>query len=81
MTDTPHGMPPAPVDIVDRHRALVVEVAGDRCDARRCGAEAFVYAEFEVGSLAYCGHHGTEYLPELRRTARAVVDLRHLIGT
>lgn len=67
-----------PVDIVDRG-VLVVEVDGDRCDARRCGAAAFVFAKFETGSLAFCGHHGTEYLPGLHRSALRVIDLRHLI--
>lgn len=67
-----------PVDIVDRHKPLTIEVASDRCDT--CGAEAFVYAELEHGSVAYCGHHGTEYLPELTRQAITVIDLRHLIG-
>lgn len=68
-----------PVDIVDRPRPLTVEVEADRCDARVCGAQAFVYAEYVVGSLAYCGHHGTEYLDGLRATAVAVIDMRHLI--
>ena len=69
----------APPDIVDRDRPLVIEVAGDRCDARKCGAAAYVYAEYPTGSLAYCGHHGTEYLTRLHATAIKVIDLRHLI--
>ena len=70
---------PVPVDVVDRG-VSVVEVSGDRCDAKRCGAQAFVFAEFSVGSLAFCGHHGTEYLPGLHASAVRVVDLRHLIN-
>lgn len=74
-------MEPAPVDVVDRDRPLVVEVAADRCDAKGCGAQAFVYAEYRTGSLAFCGNHGTEYMPRLTETAVTVIDLRHLIGT
>lgn len=69
----------APTDIVDRDRTTVVEVAADRCDAKGCGAQAFVYATYPTGSLAYCGHHGTENIEGLRRTALKVIDLRHLI--
>lgn len=72
-------MQDTPVDIVDRLRPAVVEVNGDRCDAKRCGAQAYVYAEYHIGSLAFCGHHGGEYLHRLRATAVTVIDLRHLI--
>ena len=57
-------MDDAPVDIVDRDRPLVVEVAADTCDT--CGHRAFLYAELRTGSLAYCAHHGTAYLDRLR---------------
>lgn len=71
-----------PVDTIDRGRPLaVVEVESDICDS--CGAEAkvqaFVYAEMIAGGLAFCGHHGTKYMVELKRQARRVIDLRHLI--
>ncbi len=68
-----------PVDVVDR--PLVVEVAADRCDAKGCAAQAFVYAEYPVGSIAFCGHHGTEYFTRLQQTAISLIDLRHLIGS
>ena len=68
---------PAPQGIVDR--PLIIEVAADRCDAKGCGAQAYVYAEYRTGSLAFCGHHGTEHLPRLHETAVTVIDLRHLI--
>lgn len=71
-------MTTTPVDIVDR--PLVIEPNGDRCDARNCGAAAYVYAEYPTGTLAYCGHHGTQYLPRLHQTAIRVHDLRHLIS-
>lgn len=71
----------APTDIVDRDRTTVVDVAADRCDAKGCGAQAFVYATYPTGSLAYCGHHGTEYLPRLYETAVTVIDQRFLIGS
>lgn len=71
----------APVDVVDRHRITVVEVDADRCDARECGARAFVYAEMPSGnSLSFCGHHGGEYLEGLAAQGATVIDLRHLIG-
>ncbi|WP_336627357.1 MULTISPECIES: DUF7455 domain-containing protein [unclassified Microbacterium] len=71
-------MDDAPVDIVDRDRPLVVEVAADTCD--RCGHRAFLYAELRTGSLAYCAHHGTEYLHRLTELGAKIVDLRHLVG-
>lgn len=72
------GSPTPPPDIVDRVRPLILE-RGDLCDARNCGARAYVFADFIVGSLAYCAHHGTEYLPRLRKTAVDVQDYRHLV--
>lgn len=73
-----------PVDVVDRHRPVIVtiEVDTDFCDA--CPAEAkvqaYLYAELPSGrALAFCGHHGTEYLPNLELIHAKVIDLRHLI--
>lgn len=31
--------------------------ATDRCDARDCGAQAYVKATGVTGSLYFCGHH------------------------
>lgn len=56
-----------------------VNVAADTCDA--CGAHAYLYAEHDdwpIG-LAYCAHHGTEYLPELTRCGATVIDLRRTV--
>jgi hypothetical protein len=45
----------------------------DRCD--RCGAQAFLRAEFPDGSdLLFCGHHGREYAPVLAAQGAHVVD-------
>ena len=70
-----------PVDIVDRGRALVIEVSADICDA--CPAEAkvkaYLYADLKPGTLAFCGHHGTRFLPKLREAGASIVDYRHLI--
>lgn len=69
-----------PVDIVDQHPLTVIEVDADTCDAKGCGVPAFLYAEMKTGgSLSYCGHHGTEYLPRLREQGAKIIDLRHLI--
>lgn len=74
----------APVDIVDRGRAVVVEVRHDVCDA--CGWPAFVYAELPAspalphgGSVSYCGHHGGRFMGGLVAAGATFVDLRHLI--
>lgn len=69
---------PAPQDIVDC--PLVIEVTPDRCDAKDCGAQAFVYAEYRTGSLSFCGHHAAQHMTRLTETAVTVIDLRHLIG-
>lgn len=61
----------------------VIHVADDYCDA--CTAEArvqaFVYADHPdwPASIGYCGHHGTEYLPELTRTGATIIDMRHQV--
>lgn len=66
-----------PVDVVDRHRT--VEVPTDTCDA--CGVPAFVYVQLRTGgTLAYCGHHGTEYMPRLVEVALVIIDHRDHIG-
>lgn len=69
------------VDIVDRNRKpeiKVIEVEEDVCFT--CGVEAFVYAKLASGrTVAYCGHHGTEYWDALNAQA-TVIDLRFLIG-
>jgi len=69
----------APVDVVDRHPATVVEVASDGCD--RCGphVKAFVFAKLRTGSLAYCAHCGTRFWKNLTAQAITVIDQRHLV--
>ena len=34
-----------------------VLTANDRCDAKDCGAQAYVKATGVVGELLFCGHH------------------------
>lgn len=61
----------------------VIDNTGDTCDA--CPAEAqvqaYVYAEHPDWSapLAYCSHHGTQYMAELIACRATIVDLRHLV--
>lgn len=61
----------------------VVEVATDTCDAcdHDAHVEAFVYAEHPAwaSGLAFCGHHGTEYLPRLISDGATIVDRRDLV--
>ncbi|WP_420112741.1 DUF7455 domain-containing protein [Pseudactinotalea sp.] len=60
----------------------VVEVAADECDACPTSAHvrAFLYAEMPSGhSLAYCAHHGTEYIDALIAQHATIVDLRHMV--
>ena len=44
----------------------------DRCD--RCGAQAFIRAQFAAGELTFCGHHGRELLVPLQQGALFVQD-------
>jgi hypothetical protein len=44
-----------------------------RCD--RCGAAAYVHAEFASGSeLHFCAHHGHQYDDKLRKVAVVIHD-------
>lgn len=56
-----------------------INVTTDTCDGPRCGARAYVYVQINDRELAYCGHHGTEYMPRLTENAQVIVDLRHTI--
>lgn len=68
-----------PVDIVDRV-IEVVEVPADFCCVRRCPARAYVFAQFEHGSLAWCAHHGTELWAVINEQALVVIDMRHVLA-
>ncbi len=37
--------------------AEYILTANDRCDARDCGAQAYVQATGVTGDLFFCGHH------------------------
>lgn len=58
----------------------VIEVATRQCDA--CGAPTYVYADHPnwPAALAYCAHHGTEYLPGLRSRDAIITDNRDQIA-
>ncbi len=48
------------------------------CDS--CGKWSYVYVTLESGGeLSYCGHHWTEYAEGLRKVAKRIVDMRHLL--
>ncbi len=69
-----------PTDIVDRYpRASVIEITDDVCAA--CGrgskTEPYLYARYPSGgTLALCGHHGTEKLAELLDAGCDIIDRR-----
>ena len=46
--------------------------ATDRCD--RCGAQAYLRADYLGGSLLFCAHHARQHRDALLRTASAIVD-------
>lgn len=50
----------------------------DRCD--RCGAQAFVAAQFMDGILLFCGHDFTTHEAKIRETALQVRDDREKIN-
>lgn len=67
-----------PVDIVDRSHAVVVEVDTDECDRCEIPVQAKVYAKLPSNrTVAYCGHHGTEYMAGLLDAGATIIDFRH----
>lgn len=54
----------------------------DRCDARQCGAQAFVWVNMpeSMSGLLYCGHHFSEYEDKLRKVCIEVFDERYKIN-
>lgn len=44
----------------------------DRCD--RCGAQAYMRARLEKGTLLFCGHHGNEYRAALIAAGAALEE-------
>lgn len=57
-----------------------VLTAHDRCDAKKCGARAYIRATLQTGSLYFCGHHGREYMPTLVALKAVVLDETSQIG-
>lgn len=59
----------------DEFKPLLLRV--DLCDAKGCGARAFVAAVFASRSeLLFCGHHARQYHDDLERLAMFVIDYR-----
>lgn len=56
--------------------------AEDRCDARECGAQAYVKVTGVTGSLLFCGHHYNKIIDnavgydKLERFAYEIIDER-----
>lgn len=73
----------APRDIVDIHperRAVVIEVDEDVCLACGSGSktQAHLYAKYPSGATAaFCAHHGTEKLDELKAAGCQIIDYRY----
>ncbi|KQP62868.1 DUF7455 domain-containing protein [Nocardioides sp. Leaf285] len=55
-TQTAPGLTTAESPNATPRRSLT---AADRCD--RCGAQAFIAAEFTASELLFCAHHGREH--------------------
>lgn len=70
-------MDEAPRDIVDRQPPTVVEVEKDECARCDIPVPAKVYAKLPSGRcIAYCGHHGTEYMAGLLEAGATIIDQR-----
>lgn len=55
-----------PIDIVDRFPAAREPMTTlDRCDAKRCGAQAHASSYHHNGKLLWCMHHFMEYQDNL----------------
>jgi hypothetical protein len=59
---------------------ITVLTAHDRCDARACGARAYIRATFPAGPLYFCGHHGHEYMSLFVELEAVVLDETSQIG-
>lgn len=69
-----------PTDIVDRHRAAIIEVDSDTCDA--CPADAKVQASVYIrmpsgGTVTMCGHHGERHRDALVAQGAEIIDMSH----
>lgn len=59
-----------------------VLTANDRCDAKDCGAQAYVKATGVVGELLFCGHHyelivnNTDGYDKMMKFAFSITDER-----
>ncbi len=59
-----------------------VLTANDRCDARDCGAQAYVKATGVTGELFFCGHHyektvnATDGYDKMMKFAFNIIDER-----
>lgn len=54
--------------------------AADRCDAKACGARAYIRATFPTGQLFFCAHHGREKHVEMLGRYTSWLDESGQIG-
>jgi hypothetical protein len=55
------------------YRLLTAE---DRCQARACGAQAYVLTDVDGSDLLWCGHHWRAYADKLVMISTAISDQR-----
>lgn len=77
-TTKPRPAPPKEPAMLERMTPVLT--AGDRCDAKKCGARAYIRATLPAGPLYFCGHHGKEYMPALVAVGALVLDETSQIG-
>lgn len=65
------------MNVMDDDGLTPAPIEARYCDT--CNAHALVYADINGTELAYCGHHGNEYLPKLMQLGIVIIDLRHTL--
>lgn len=79
MGTAPKPAPPATQPAIEPPRWKLTH--HDRCDAKGCGAQAYIRATLATGELLFCGHHGQLYAPKLKPLAIVWLDERAQIST
>lgn len=63
--------------------STVVEIQSGECDAcsYEAHSKAYLFATHPhwPAGLAFCSHHGTKFLPQLREDRAAIIDQRFLL--
>lgn len=75
-TDTTEALP-AP-KALDAHPAQTL-TAHDRCDAKACGAQAYVRVNIDGSELLFCHHHFTASETAIRKVATSILDERWVL--